>query len=93
MGDKFQVHDCCDHTALWIAFAQVIYTFIMGYVGALKRLSTVDRKIIISRMGEEHKQAGIPVPLSGYPDHGSGRYAAVLPYSNWFTWNTAVRVH
>lgn len=44
-------------------------------------------------MGEEHKQAGIAIPMSGYPDHGSGRYANVLPYSNWFTWNTAVRVH
>lgn len=51
---------------------------------------------------EEHKKAlgdskdDKVVPkfsTSGYPDMGSGRYAATLPYKAWFEFNNAQRVH
>jgi hypothetical protein len=53
---------------------------------------------------EEHKKAlgdaskddkgGVPkFSASGYPDMGSGRYSATLPYKAWFEFNNAQRVH
>eukprot|EP00746_Dinoflagellata_sp_MGD_P007249 gnl/MRDRNA2_/MRDRNA2_114312_c0_seq1.p1 gnl/MRDRNA2_/MRDRNA2_114312_c0~~gnl/MRDRNA2_/MRDRNA2_114312_c0_seq1.p1 ORF type:complete len:183 (-),score=37.22 gnl/MRDRNA2_/MRDRNA2_114312_c0_seq1:34-582(-) len=49
-----------------------------------------------SGMLDEHKKA-FPEqptgPLLGYPDMGHGRYAALLPYDQWVTFNNAQRAH
>jgi hypothetical protein len=59
--------------------------------------------------GEYYKQAGVKdlvkahaaafpddppkLPDGGYPDMGSGRFAALLPYGDWFLFNSAQRAH
>ena len=44
---------------------------------------------------EEHKKATgeDKLPGNGYPDMGSGRYSALLPYSKWLAFNNAQRAH
>eukprot|EP00416_Gambierdiscus_australes_P041331 CAMPEP_0171093980 /NCGR_PEP_ID=MMETSP0766_2-20121228/39431_1 /TAXON_ID=439317 /ORGANISM="Gambierdiscus australes, Strain CAWD 149" /LENGTH=177 /DNA_ID=CAMNT_0011552499 /DNA_START=98 /DNA_END=631 /DNA_ORIENTATION=+ len=54
------------------------------------------KKLTESGLLEEHKKA-FPKqpggPLLGYPDMGSGRYAALLPYAEWVEFNNAQRSH
>ena len=33
------------------------------------------------------------LPAGGYPDMGSGRYSALLPYADWLSFNNAQRAH
>ena len=44
---------------------------------------------------EDHKKAtgAAKLPAGGYPDMGSGRLSALLPYAAWLDFNNAQRVH
>jgi len=44
---------------------------------------------------EEHKKATgeDKLPGNGYPDMGSGRFTALLPYAKWLAFNNAQRAH
>lgn len=68
------------------------------YVGALRRKLFGDEfrasdagKAVI----EEHKKATgeESIAKGGYPDVGSGRYSAALPYADWLAFNNAQRAH
>lgn len=48
----------------------------------------------VQQMREEHKKAfGAEMNDLGYPDMGSGRYAAQLGYAAWVEFNNAQRAH
>ena len=53
------------------------------------------RSPAVKALVDEHKKATgeDKLPHSGYPDMGSGRYAAALPYSDWLLINNAQRAH
>lgn len=44
---------------------------------------------------EEHKKATgkDALPRGGYPDHGTGRYSALLSYGDWLKFSWGQRVH
>ncbi len=48
----------------------------------------------VKALQEEHKKAfGVPINDLGYPDMGNGRYAQLLPYTEWYEFNNAQRGH
>ena len=71
------------HT-LWIIAAQLIYCFVYGQCTFFTRRKCVSEKVLSEKYGPELRKAGIKLPMMGYPDQGSGRFAAVLSYKNWY---------
>lgn len=70
-----------------------------GVMGLRKELfagEEFEKRMEASGLMDEHKKA-FPEqpkgPLLGYPDMGSGRYAALLPYDKWVQFNNAQRAH
>lgn len=48
----------------------------------------------VRELQEEHKKAvGGEIDPQGYPDMGNGRYAQLLSYADWLTFNKAQRTH
>ena len=48
----------------------------------------------VQALQEEHKKAtGGEIDPLGYPDMGNGRYAQLLSYADWLTFNKAQRIH
>ena len=78
-----------------------VYGFLAGFVYAgASRRETFNDAWASSPAGlalqAEHKAAvgdAIKFSTSGYPDMGSGRYAATLPYAAWLKFGMAQRAH
>lgn len=60
---------------------------------AFKNQEFLNKKEVIALQDEHKKAFGTPINDMGYPDMGSGRYSALLPYSQWVEFNNAQRCH
>ena len=81
-----------DLFAVWIALFQVVFTFFLGFLTMISRRN-LDKDLLKKAYGDEHKKIGVRPAWMGYPDMGCGKYADVIPYKNWFSWNCAIRAH
>ena len=71
-------------TGRYVAFARgAVFTGGFFRTPAAKQLVDEHKKVT----GEDK------LPSSGYPDMGSGRFSAALPYGDWLRFNNAQRVH
>ena len=78
-------------TAGLLAFQCIMTGFI---VAGGKRGKLFTKELLESKFGEEHKQKfGRDIGKEGYPDHGSGLYADLLSFEDWYHFNIDQRVH
>jgi hypothetical protein len=77
--------------------AQIVVTGFRFVNGARSKAFGADffRRAKDAGLLEEHKKAtgSDKLPRGGYPDMGSGRFSALLPYGDWLAFNNAQRAH
>jgi len=82
----------------WVIIAGAVLALelvLIGFCCAFRaRFKYFNHEFLDKNFGDMHKEeTGHTVPLSGYPDTGSGRYSQALSYKDWYELNNAQRVH
>lgn len=81
----------------WVLLVASVVGFhymLTGYIaGGGTRGRIFNKAFMQTNFEKDHEEAflgtGIPLPVGGNPDMGSGRYASKLDYKDWFIFNTA----